>query len=89
MLPLFLLIIIPQITIKSNINWHRDFGQGMFRGDFWRDWYNGEYTLVPLCIKKSQFLGQKQTPQGFCGDLFIPGGVVIFYGKRHTTKYRD
>ena len=46
----------------------------MFRRDFWRDWYNGEYTLVPLCIKKSQFLGQKQTPQGFCGDLFIPGG---------------
>ena len=46
----------------------------MFRRDFWRDWYNGEYTLVPLCIKKSQFLGQKQTPQEFCGDLFIPGG---------------
>ena len=25
-------------------------------------------------LKKSQKLGQKQTPQGFCGDLFIPGG---------------
>lgn len=57
----------------------------MFRRDFWRDWYNGEYTLVPLCIKKSQFLGQKQTPQGFCGDLFIPGGGRQFYGLLHTT----
>ena len=25
-------------------------------------------------LKKSQKAGQKQTPQEFCGDLFIPGG---------------
>ena len=25
-------------------------------------------------LKKSRKVGQKQTPQGFCGDLFIPGG---------------
>ena len=26
-------------------------------------------------LKKSRKVGQKQTPQGFCGDLFIPGGA--------------
>ena len=25
-------------------------------------------------LKKSRKVGQKQTPQEFCGDLFIPGG---------------
>ena len=25
-------------------------------------------------LKKSRKVGQKQTPQGFCGDLFITGG---------------
>ena len=26
-------------------------------------------------LKKSRKVGQKQTPQEFCGDLFIPGGA--------------
>lgn len=38
-------------------------------------------------LKKSQKAGQKQTPQGFCGVLFIPGGVGIFDGIRYD-KYR-
>ena len=36
-------------------------------------------------LKKSRKVGQKQTPQGFCGVLIIPGGVARFYGLLHTT----
>ena len=39
-------------------------------------------------LKKSRKVGQKQTPQRFCGDLFITGGVGIIYDPAHT-KYRD
>lgn len=38
-------------------------------------------------LKKSQKAGQKQTPQEFCGDLFIPGGVGTFDSIRYD-KYR-
>lgn len=38
-------------------------------------------------LKKSRKAGQKQTPQRFCGDLFITGGVVTFDGIRYN-KYR-
>ena len=36
-------------------------------------------------LKKSREAGQKQTPQEFCGDLFITGGGRQFYGLLHTT----
>lgn len=36
-------------------------------------------------LKKSRKVGQKQTPQGFCGDLFITGGVLINDGLRYCV----
>lgn len=36
-------------------------------------------------LKKSRKAGQKQTPQRFCGDLFITGGGGQFYGYLHTA----
>ncbi len=35
--------------------------------------YDKIYTSN-IRLKKSRKVGQKQTPQEFCGDLFIPGG---------------
>lgn len=35
--------------------------------------YDKIYTSN-IRLKKSRKAGQKQTPQEFCGDLFIPGG---------------
>ena len=47
----------------------------MFRRDFWRDWYNGEYTLVPLLIKIPGFRGKRNIPWDYRGMSYIPGGA--------------
>ena len=69
MSPLILPVIIPQITVKCNINWHRDFRRGMQLGGFWWDWTRWRAYTGTVVHKNPQILGQKKHPTALPWDV--------------------